>query len=218
MKKGFIFDIDGLLVDTETYYTKSWQLALAKYGETISDEEVHQFSGLNWRIVGKKLAERYNPTLAEAVVAEREVILNQVIAEGKIQPKPYAKETLEKVKAAGKKMAVASSGKKARAQAILKALDFYDYFDYLVFGDDVEHNKPYPDAYEKALAGLQLDAGAVLALEDSLVGAQAASAANLDVLVIPDCSLREHLYTEEELADIRVAEQAYDLRTLERYL
>lgn len=216
--KGLIFDVDGLLVDTETYYTKSWQMALHKFGKEISDEEVHAFSGLNWRIVGKKLSERYDEELAQKVVAEREVILKQVIAEGKIECKPHAKEVLQKAKEADKKLAVASSGKKERAFAILNQLGLYPYFDYCVFGDDVERNKPYPDAYCKALEGLELEATEAIALEDSLVGAKAATAAGLEVFVVPDQSLPTKEYTKEQLTDINVLEQAKDLKAVEKYL
>lgn len=218
-KKAIVFDIDGLMVDTEVYYTKSWQMGLEKYGKTISDEEVHSYSGLNWRIVSKKLAEKYqDEELAQKVVEEREVILHDVIEQGKIETKPYAREMLNWAKDAGYRLAVASSGKKVRARRILEKLELLPYFEFCIYGDDVERNKPYPDCYIEATERLGLPSDEVVAVEDSLTGARAATAANLDVIIVPDANLHDELYDDETLKDINVLAQGKDLRILKETL
>ena len=214
-KKAIVFDIDGLMVDTEVYYTKSWQMGLEKYGKIISDEEVHSYSGLNWRIVSKMLAEKYNDeALAQNVVEEREVILHDVIEQGLIETKPYAYEMLNWAKEQGYRLAVASSGKKVRARRILEKLDLLPFFEFCIYGDDVERNKPYPDCYLEAVQRLGLEKEDVVAVEDSLTGAHAATAAGLDVIIVPDANLHQDLYDDETLSDIQVFAQGKDLRVL----
>ena len=217
-KKAVIFDIDGLMVNTEVYYTKSWQMGLNKYGYDISDEEVASYSGLNWRIVGKKIAERYqDEVLAENVIAERERILNEVIEAGKIELKPHIKEVLTYLKEKGYRLAVASSGKKARASRILEILGLLPYFEFCIYGDDVKKNKPYPDCYLEALHRLNIAADEAVAVEDSLTGAKAATNANIEVIVIPDSNLH-HEYSKEELSDIHCLVQAPDLSVIKEVL
>lgn len=212
--KAIAFDVDGLLVDTERYYTQSWKLGLEKYGEQVTDEEVHQYSGFNWRIVRGLLTEKYNADLAQKVVDEREVILNELIDAGKMQAKPFAYDVLDWCKSHGIRMGIASSGKKARAKRIVEKLGIDQYMEFCIFGDDVKQNKPYPDAYLKAVALFDLPKENVIAVEDSLTGCKAATAAGLDVIVIPDASLHEVAYSDEQLKDINVLAQGKDLRTV----
>lgn len=216
--KAIAFDVDGLLVDTERYYTQSWKMGLEKYGETVTDEEVHQFSGFNWRIVRELLTEKYNAELAQKVVDEREVILRQWIEEGKMQPKPYAMDVLEWCREHHIRMGIASSGKKVRAKRIIEKLGIDRYMEFCIFGDDVEKNKPYPDAYLKAVENFGLSTDEVMAAEDSLTGCKAATAAGLGVIVIPDSSLHKELYTQNQLADINVIAQSKDLRIIPELL
>lgn len=214
-KKAIIFDVDGLLVDTERYYTKTWQQALAKYGHQISDEEVKKFSGYNWRIIHGRLSERYDEQLADQVVAERERLLKEHIEAGDIEAKPYAKEILMWAKEKGYRLVIASSGKKARAKKIVELLGLMPFFEYCVFGDDVKRNKPYPDPYLKALQYLDLSSkNQAIAVEDSLVGALAATRAGLDVVVIPDQSIRVGNYGSDQLKDISVFATGTDLQIL----
>ena len=218
-KKAIIFDVDGLLVDTEKYYTKTWQQALAKYGYNISDEEVQAFSGYNWRMIRSKIADQYDMDLAQKVVEERERLLHHHIESGHIEAKPYALETLKWLKEQGYRLAIASSGKKARAKRIVELLGILPYFESAVFGDDVELNKPNPDPYLKALDNLQMtdEKHNVVAIEDSLVGATAATRAGLEVIVIPDQSLQKD-YTEEQLENINVYAKGHDLRIVQTTL
>ena len=219
-KQAIIFDVDGLLVDTEKYYTKTWQQALAKYGYDISDDEVKTFSGYNWRMIRERLAQKYDMELAQKVVEERERLLQMHIEAGHIQAKPYAKETLTWAKDHGLRLAIASSGKKARAQKIVTLLGLMPFFESCVFGDDVEKNKPNPDPYLKALDNMKLanEKDKVVAVEDSLVGATAATKAGLEVIVIPDASVHPDNYTAKELADINVYAEGHDLRVVQSAL
>lgn len=216
--KAIAFDVDGLLVDTERYYTKSWKMGLEKYGESVTDEEVQQYSGFNWHIVRGLLTEKYNAELAQKVVEEREVILNELIEAGKMEAKPYVYEVLDWCQSHNIRMGIASSGKKARAKRIIEKLGIDRYMEFCIFGDDVEKNKPYPDAYLKAVRNFDLPKEEVIAVEDSLTGAKAATAAGLGVVVIPDVSLHHQPYSAEQLADINVLVQGSDLRAVKDYL
>lgn len=203
-KEAIAFDIDGLLVDSEGLYTKAWQIALSELGIELSDDEVKRFGGLNWRMVRKQLEEAYGTTIADQAVLKREEILIAQIEAGKMQPKPEAEATLKWARAEGYRLAVVSSGKKARAHRILEKLNWLDNFEFCIFGDDVANHKPHPEPYEKAIKQFGLPKEVVLAVEDSLVGATAASRAGLDVMLIPDTTLHPNGYSKEEVASLKL--------------
>lgn len=218
-KQAIIFDVDGLLVDTERYYTSSWQQCLQQRGYVLSDEETKQLSGFNWRMVRQKLIDKYHDeALADHIVQDREALLASYIDKGMIEAKPYALDILEWAKQQGYRLAIASSGKKARAKRIVTTLGILDYMEYSVFGDDVAHNKPAPDAYLDVIQHLQLPKEAIVAVEDSITGATAATKAGLDVIVIPDSSLHQSGYSSERLKDIQVYTTGRDLRCVKEVL
>lgn len=217
-KQAVIFDSDGLLIDTEKYYTISWKMALNDLGYEISSEEVQEWSGLNWRKVSAILAERYDEKVAQQAVDKREEELLSIIRAGKIEAKPKAKEVLETLKKEGYRLALASSGKTERAVMILEKLGFLPYFETTIFGDDVENNKPAPDCYNLAVERLGVDKNEAVAVEDSMVGLTAAKNAGLDAIAIPDSSLRQTLYSEEEIKDLSIVAQGKDLSVVLDYL
>lgn len=219
MNKNIIFDLDGLLVDTEYYYTKTWQEACLKYGIVIQDEDVCRFSGYNWQLIQQYFAKVYNEELAIAITEERESLLQNHIVNNHIKLKPYAIEVLTWLKTKNYQLAIASSSKKSRATQIVHNLNLHNFFEICVFGDDVDHKKPAPDVYQKAMSLLQVDKlSETIAVEDSLVGATSATRANLEVFLIPDQSVHQNKYSSSELENLNIVKQGNDLNDLKIYL
>ena len=122
-----------------------------------------------------------------------------MLAEG-IDLKPGAKELLQYLKHNGYKMIVASSSVRARAINLLTQNGIVEYFDDFVFGPEVKRGKPNPDIFLKAAEKLDEAPENCLVLEDSEAGIQAAYAANIPVICIPDLKKPSEEYVQKTTA------------------
>ncbi|XOQ34249.1 MAG: HAD-superfamily hydrolase [Enterococcus faecium] len=111
------------------------------------------------------------------------------------------------------KLGIATTTVTKRATDILDHFKLADYFDTFTFGDEVSENKPSPIPYLTALERTGLEASSAFAVEDSLVGATAASRAGLGVVLIPDSSFVRN-YTVEEKEKLKLLAEGKDLRTV----
>ncbi|OJG76030.1 HAD hydrolase, family IA [Enterococcus pallens] len=186
--KIVIFDMDGLLVDTERVYRDGWEYAANYHGVQLPAEMFHGWVGKGYHETTEELVKLTNDRdLVMAIRKTREKYFYQELDEGRVPPKPYAKEALQAAKE-NHTVGLATSTVAKRAGDVLAGLGFLDYIDYPVFGDDVANLKPAPDVYLEVLkrAGFTADAG--IAVEDSIPGSQAAENAGLKVLMVPDAN------------------------------
>ncbi len=210
--KGAIFDLDGLLVDTEKTYRDGWLWGFEQYGIEMPKEVVDAWGGKNWKQSFAILVEAAgSPEKVQEVRAKREEYFYQKLHGGEIELKPYAKEILTELKKRQFKLGLATTTVTKRATDILAQFDLLPYFDTLTFGDEVAENKPSPIPYLTALEKTGLHAGEAFAVEDSLVGATAASRAGLKVILIPDASF-ERNYSENDKAELALLAEGKDLR------
>lgn len=181
--RGLIFDFDGLIVDTETAITTAWEAVHAEDGRRADRAVLHS-------VVGH---EGVTVDLWQAYPAEHD----REALEARFQRRarrgcetapvlPGVEELLAAAAAAGLRLAVASNSSHRHVDGHLKARGLFGRFDAVVCRDDVARGKPAPDLYLAALERLELDADAVVAFEDSVPGHQAAAAAGLRVVVVPN--------------------------------
>ena len=187
MKNTVIFDLDGLLIDSEIISWQLYQELTAKYNASMSLEEyVRNYSGKTGLTNMKLLLENYKLpiTLEEGIafVDERE---KEYLKKG-VALKAGAKELLSYLKENHYKILLASSSTEERALGILEKNGICEYFDNFVFGVNVKRGKPYPDIFLKACEDANEPKKNCLVLEDSEAGIQAAHAAGIDVICIPD--------------------------------
>ncbi|WP_305152874.1 HAD family phosphatase [uncultured Dubosiella sp.] len=181
----FIFDMDGLLVNSEDIYRIGWKKAFEAYGLHVDDAIIASWNGKSAMSCEQVIvAQFHDPTLYGKLFQVREDFIYESLDKGDLHLLPYVKEVLEQLKKDGKKIALASSCRKKRATDILKKTGVFDLFDVMVNADDVEHVKPAPDIYEKALALTGTPKDKALVLEDSSIGVQAARNAGLDVVQV----------------------------------
>lgn len=187
MKNTIIFDLDGLLIDSEIISYQLYRDLTGKYGRPMTLEEyAGDYSGKTSAANMKLLLEQYQLPISfeegMAFVDEQE----QEYLKAGVALKPGARELLAYLKEKHYKILLASSSTAERAEGILTQNGIRAYFDHLVFGVNVKRGKPFPDIFLKACEEAEEPRGHCLVLEDSEAGIQAAHSAGIDVICIPD--------------------------------
>lgn len=189
--KGAIFDLDGLLVDTEKTYRDGWLWGFQQFDIHIPKEIVDAWGGKNWKQSFDILVKAAgSPEKVQEVRAKREEYFYQQLTSGAIHLKPYAKEILADLKERHMKLGIATTTVTKRATDILDHFKLADYFDTFTFGDEVSENKPSPIPYLTAL-----------------------ERTGLGVVLIPDSSFVRN-YTVEEKKKLKLLAEGKDLRTV----
>jgi len=172
--KVFIFDMDGVLLDSLYYKALSFVEALKKYGIEAKIEDVIKFIGMSRWDIGKALIEKFGLKIPlEELVETRMKILEKL--RKNINYTPCAKDILQFLKSRGKILILATSSNKSSLYEEIPHL--IDLFDRIVTSDDVTNSKPDPEIYEKAVKGFNKDESIVI--EDSPYGIIAAKKAGL---------------------------------------
>lgn len=197
MTKAVIFDLDGLLVDTELISYKIYKEILAENGCEFSLEEYAQkFSGKTIALNVKYLIDTYHiPWTLEFGFSRVVEIENGFIVQG-VELKTGARELLSFLERNHYKIAMASSSIEERALNILQQHGLVDSFDKLVFGYEVKNGKPAPDIFLRACEKLSEKPEDCLVLEDSEAGILAAFSANIPVICIPDMKVPNQRYLD----------------------
>lgn len=198
--RAVICDMDGLLLDSEILFKKTWQEASRSIGYDITDELFLQLVGRSAVDSRKTLSDHFKCEFpydqfkeAAAVIAAR------VLNAGPIPLKPGVIELLDWCKAQKLPLAVATSTAGEEAHRRLKEAGLHAYFDAIISGDMVAYGKPGPEIYVRAAGALVVSPFYCLAIEDSHAGVQAAHAADMMTYMVPD--LMPVTPEMEELAD-----------------
>ena len=197
MIKAVIFDLDGLLIDSEIVSYKIYKEILNQFGHSFSIEEYAQnFSGKTEVKNVTNLIDTYNlPWTVEVGLENVLKVEDKFINEG-IDLKTGVKKLLTYLKDNNLKIAIASSSTRDRALTILRQHNIVGYFDEFVFGHEVKNGKPNPDIFIKACEKISENPEGCLVLEDSEAGIQSAYSANIPVICIPDMKMPDKSYLD----------------------
>jgi beta-phosphoglucomutase family hydrolase len=173
MPRGFIFDLDGVLVDTVPAHVKAWSRTFKEFGFPFTAELYEQ------KIDGRPRLEALRDTmmgldfhqLARAAEIKNDYFLNN-IEDGLFKRFESSNRFVLRWREKGVRMATASSS--VNVKAILEKIGLVDAFEVVIGGDDVEAGKPDPEAFLKAARGLNLAANECIVFEDAAAGVQAA--------------------------------------------
>ena len=184
--KLVIFDMDGLLIDSERgMWLVSEEYAYNKLGFKFDYDFALTLMGASLDITKKRIQEKYGKGLD---VEEFYRIIHKnnlkIIQNNEIRLMKGARELLTHLKSKNIKMRIATSTYKELAEVILKNLGIYDFFEEIVTGDRVKHGKPSPDIYLLALGNDKKEE--TIIFEDAHNGARAAIAAGIDLILVPD--------------------------------
>jgi HAD superfamily hydrolase (TIGR01509 family) len=182
--RAVVFDMDGLMLDTEVIFRSIWQKSAEDMGHVISDELFLTFIGSKDVDCELRLRELWGEYSVETFRGRLEFHWRQYIAGNSIPLKPGLIEMLDYLDSLGLKKAVATSSK--RESAVIKLGPLVARFDTLVTGDDVQRGKPAPDIFLLAAERLGVTSSECLALEDSYAGVEAATAASMYTIMVPD--------------------------------
>ncbi|MBN9460306.1 MAG: HAD family phosphatase [Burkholderiales bacterium] len=185
--RAVVFDMDGLMLDTERIALECWIESARTAGWEISRETCLALVGLDSRQSRQALLDRMGGSFPLAEVSQRGRVryLERLRGEG-VALKPGLLELLERLDARGVPLAVATSTQQALAHEKLALAGLTQRFGIVVCGDQVPKGKPAPDVYLAAMERLGADPTCCIALEDSEIGLRAAHAAGLSCIVVPD--------------------------------
>ena len=186
-KEAVIFDMDGVIFDSETLVFQCWNVVAEKYGIKNVEEVCIQCLGMNAIEARERFLNYYGRDFPyDEYKREMAELFHKRAAEGGLELKPGVEELLTFLKEHHYKTAVASSTRKAVVETQLTAAGIIHYFDRIVCGDMVEKSKPEPDIYLTAAKKIGIDPSRCYAIEDSYNGIRSAHSAGMDVIMVPD--------------------------------
>ena len=189
MIKGAVFDMDGLMIDTEKLLVRFWRQAAGEYGYDMTVQNVLDIRSLCRKYAVPKLKGIFGEQFDfDGIRARRIELMNSYIEENGFEVKKGLFELLDYLKNHAYRIAVATATDLTRTTAYLNRINALSYFDKIVCGNMVRNGKPEPDIYLAAAEQLGLKAEECVALEDSPNGIRAAYTAGCKVIMIPDLS------------------------------
>jgi HAD superfamily hydrolase (TIGR01509 family) len=184
--RAVVFDMDGLLFDTETLYQEAGILAAAEGGHQLEPELLSQTIGTTWGLSRILLLGQLGSDFPVDVFQAAWVRHFWVIAETRLVLKPGALELLDTLDELGLPRAIATSSSPNTVDRHLQAHDLAGRFDAIVAHGDYPNGKPEPDPFLTAAERLRVEPRFCLALEDSHNGVRSASAAGMMTVMVPD--------------------------------
>ena len=184
--RAVIFDLDGLLADSEPWWNQIDAKLLAEYGVTYRGEYHRNVLGVSYRLAIEFYKNAFHISApVEELMRRRGEIATEFFA-NRVGLFPSAKATLERLREMKICLALATSSVSASARPFLERTGIRSLFEVVITGDQVERGKPHPDIYMLAAEKLEMGSDSCLVIEDALAGIAAAKAANMRVAAIPD--------------------------------
>lgn len=206
MLTAVIFDMDGVLIDSEPFWQRAQMAVFAELGHFHTEEDCNSTIGVR---IDQLVAHWYrirpwsSPSQEEVVQRILDQVIALILQEG--QPKAGVLEALDLIEAQGLKIGLATSSPFAMVEAVLGKLGIQDRFMAVHSAEVERFGKPHPDVYIHAAEKLGVEPVHCLAIEDSFTGLLAAKAASMTALIVPDPAL---------VGDPRLVIANHELRSL----
>ena len=210
MKKAVIFDMDGLMIDSERATYNAYLEVMNPMGYEFSEEQYKTLLGRTHRGILQQFYTMFGDDFPmEKVWDESHEILDRRILEN-VPIKKGLLELLVFLKENNYKTIVATSSGRARVDKILAAADITKYFDDTICGDEVTYGKPNPEIFLTACKKLGVSEEEAVVLEDSESGIEAAYQGHIDVICVPDMKYPSEDYVNKP---IRIVDSLLDVIT-----
>lgn len=187
MIKAAIFDMDGLLIDSEPFWRQSHREVLGRYGYIVTEDEVRAAAGKRTREQVELWHQRFQWT-EPSVDGVTQEIVNNVSSLIHIHGEalPGVRHIINLLHKHRIPMAVASSSSQGLINSVMKKLDLKKSMKFAVSGEDEKRGKPFPDVFITAANKLNVQPQNCLVFEDSLNGIRAAKAAGMKCIAVPE--------------------------------
>ena len=186
MLSAVLFDLDGVLADSEPWWNQIDAKLLAECGATYRGQYHQNVVGVNYRLAVEFYKKAFGLSVpSEEMMRRRGEIATKFFA-NRVGLFPKVQEVLQELRQMKLHLAVATSSVSVSARPFLDRHHLTGFFEVIVTGEEVERGKPAPDIYLRAADKLGIHADACLVVEDALPGVAAAKAANMRVAAIPD--------------------------------
>jgi HAD superfamily hydrolase (TIGR01509 family) len=181
-----IFDLDGVLADSEPWWNQIDAKLLAEHGVSYRGEYHRNVLGVSYRLAVEFYKNAFHISVSvEELMRRRGEIATEFFA-NRVGLFPSVKTTLEQLREMKLHLAVATSSVSASARPLLDRTEIRSLFSVVITGDEVQQGKPHPDIYLRAAKKLGISPEACLVIEDAPAGIAAGKAANMRVAAIPD--------------------------------
>ena len=187
-----IFDMDGVLIDSERISFKCFQEVFKEYNYEIDEPFYLKVIGRNFEGIKALMVEEYGDDFPFDIIYRKKADLaHEITNKNGVIVKPGVHELLDYLNQKKYKIAVASSTRKERVLELLEEAKIKDKVDYIIGGDQVENSKPNPEIFLKAAKGLDIKPENCMVIEDSDAGITAAHAAKMIGIHVPDMKFLE---------------------------
>jgi beta-phosphoglucomutase len=202
-KKGILFDMDGVLVDSEKFICQAAIKMFSEIGAQVTPEDFLPFIGTGeGRYIGG-VAEKYQIPFDQEVKKKRTYEIYEQMIQGELMPIPGVVKFISRLREHGLKIAVATSADERKMRVNLQEIGLPpESFDAVVTGKEVARKKPFPDIYLEAAKRIDVNIKDCIVVEDAVNGVQAAKSAGAVCLALTGSFSREEL----SLADWIVAD------------
>ncbi|MDO8512392.1 MAG: HAD family phosphatase [bacterium] len=197
-----IFDLDGVLIDSEPVNVKAAQQAFSEFGYTLSDEDVLLIPGRHSDDYIPEIVKNNSLPILPVQVVSSIHEHYRALWQKMVVLMPDTLEILSSLKEKGIILALATSASRPTVEMFLNKFGFAKYFTVIISADDICHRKPHPESYLVALAKLHQPSHSIIVVEDTAIGVTAAKAAGLLCAAIPnnfsrnqDFSQADYIYT-----------------------
>ena len=206
---GILWDCDGTIMDTERLYAYAWQTHLKQFGLSIPEDEIKQFVGVDDRIVHSFYSDQVDLENFDQTMHKLGFIIENSLDERIIFQD--AKQLLYQLSHLEFKQACASASPYNLLSKKLQKFKVDSYFDFIIGGDQVNRNKPYPDIYNKAIE--KMGTSYNLVIEDSPTGILSGKASGSYVLAID-----RGMFSKEQLSEADQIVEMLDIEIINQIL
>lgn len=207
-----IFDMDGLMIESEHRQSESLEHVLKHHGvePEYNDSGLIQVVGITARDNLERLKREHAiETPLDELVEMKNLIYTRILDEG-VEPQPGLVDLIAELKNNGAKIAVASGSNIPDIQKVLRHLELTDVFDAVVSGTEVEHGKPAPDIFIKVAELLGVSVSKCVVLEDAETGVKGGKAAGMKVVAVPSRYSKDNDFSEADLVVSTLEDLSYD--------
>jgi len=213
MIKGVLFDMDGVLVDSERYICKAAQLMFKELGINVSPDDFIPFIGMGENKYLGGVAEKYKAEVDIERIKARTYDIFASIVKDNLLPLPGAIEFISECREKGFKLALATSADKVKMDVNLREIGLpHSAFNSIITGIEVANKKPFPDIYLKAAESICLKPEECLVVEDAVSGIKAGRSAGCKCLAVTTSFSASELSEADWICDslLNVPEEALD--------